>query len=1105
MPCESKLRLISNQLIPAGSLTADSVASSDAIFNTYNGAVSGSGRVDLTGPYTGDADTEIEIEIDAGAGSTPRLSDPVRTGAGDQTLTDLSVDAGNPAQTYTITLDSLGLDTLTARYVMDDGDVLTASVAGDDGNLVMITVDQTPLIEGAALGSLPARWRAGDVAQPGPQWAFGHLPLDPDGALNIDTPYVRIGPQPFLYRPYTRRGDDGATEYALDPAPPLDIPEAAVVIPVTVGVTVTMDDGTTTRVYPNILSRYDLYDALRNDASRIVEPPAIVVDDRTPGGQSALPLNLITNAYIGELNTQGGRAVERNPLVGLAVAATQPTQLLTLECIAANKLNAERWELYGPIYGRRQLKTGDAFSAGGVSLQVPTIALPPSDEPIRFYISAHSLSVAKPRPLVRPAIGVNGRNTSFRLRYEARPIEAACTPTTVIGGPKLECLGTITLTEAEVAAMDADYKSNLGTLLAWHNTAQDANITIDSDADEILLDANDLLLLEELVQTFRDALRQIIDETVAGALRTAALADWNTALSAMQTEVSALSGALNYQVITGATTWGVVASDIYEPGALLRPSEANDNGHVYLMVSGRSYAADTEPTWATGGGTFTSGDATFKDMGLSTIEGDLDAHVSAGEIEAYVARWKRELREALREAEIDPFDGAGTDGSECWRDRQTSHWWVFIDEDRADYMPVQPGYYYHATRRIYDPATERYRIEATQEWGFGLEWCAETPPEAGDEITITLSGLPVGDQYSIGNKHLINVIGAGDIPMLNGRTGDDTQVWRAEGSVDGFIGSYSLDKTLPTPALFSTGGLEFRIILGALAPKVGDAFSFVDERAQFIWRRDTVLQGAAQDVADTVALADGLTAVFTPGRAPNWEPGDIHTFRVEQPNAATNAAAPDYRRYKSGAADWILTRDHGAATLMTVVVIGPHDIPSTATIAFRSGTTSATADYSEAITWREGLIVHYLAVEQTAQFMAIEVTGAAGAQVQWLYAGEDWKPTYNPVELEVFDVADMDGEETRAGTGFGVTADVSFVQSVHEDYVVLRAMHRYAKADTDQPIVLVPNADYGEESALVYMPDQLPRVERRRLQAPQSQRKYNFDLVFDSYVPPPFT
>ena len=533
MPSVQRFLSGRNNLVRDAVLAASSVRPSTAI-ERIAAQRAGGGRVRLAGAYTGHEAAQVEVEIVA-AGGIPRASVPQFVGVGNGQLSVQSVDGAAPLQGLTFSLVDLGIPTEHAR--LDARQVqIRARAAGAAGNAIHITVEPQ-LTRTLTAWALLADWSAGTAVQTGTQWDFGGLPLSALGELDPDSPRIQFGFDPQVYRPW-RQYKDGAWQFGVSPNMERGQPKGTAVYAVAGGYKITVTDGVDTEVYgdvaasqPAVVSFYDLLVALQ--ASALVEVAGVVVVDRAVGGQASIDVPLRTSAW---LMAMGGKV----KLQGVTVPAAAPTQTVTVRCMNADVIGAERWSVVGDVSGTlAAATTGLAYDSAAVQFTVPAIdpaTVGTGEWSFKYEPVSRDAAAGVPSVCVRPfKFGRNAKARTVTFRYQRRPAaDCKCSDVPPIRVSD-ECLGIF----EEGVDMPPAVQTRLVSLMQWHagfvgtnvglsvstNPAQDAVVSADV-SDMALADAGIRLLVEGLQEVHESS---------------AALTAWDAAVVSFQGELAAYS------------------------------------------------------------------------------------------------------------------------------------------------------------------------------------------------------------------------------------------------------------------------------------------------------------------------------------------------------------------------------------------------------------------------------------------------------------------------------------------------------------------------------------------------------------------------------------
>lgn len=522
MPSVQRFLSGRNNLVRDAVLAASSVRPSTAI-ERIAAQRTGGGRVRLAGAYTGHEAAQVDVEIVA-AGGIPRASVPQFVGVGNGQLDVLSVDGAAPLQGLTLSLVDLGIPTEHAR--LDARQVqIRAKVAGAAGNDIRITVEPQ-LTRTLTAWALLADWSAGTAVQTGSQWDFGGLPLSAQGDVDPDSPRIQFGFDPQVYRPW-RQYKDGAWQFGLSPALERTQPKGTAVYAVAGGYKITVTDGVAPEVYgdvaasqPAVVTFYDLLTALQ--ASALVEVAGVVAVDRAINGQAAIDVPLRTSAW---LMAMGGKV----QLQGVTVPAAAPTQTVTVRCMNADVIGAERWSVAGDVSGTLAVATtGLAYDSAAVRFTVPAIdpaTVGTGEWSFKYEPVERAAGVGVPSVCVRPfKFGRNAKARTVTFRYQRRPpADCKCSDMPAIRVSD-ECLGIFD----EGVDMPPLVQERLVSLMQWRSGFLGTNIALAEgelpNSAKVISDGGDVRLVNNCIgNVLVPALIEVHEVALA-------LAEWDAAI-----------------------------------------------------------------------------------------------------------------------------------------------------------------------------------------------------------------------------------------------------------------------------------------------------------------------------------------------------------------------------------------------------------------------------------------------------------------------------------------------------------------------------------------------------------------------------------------------
>lgn len=505
----SALRLLAdlnNAVATASASTAAITAATRQVYRQAQ-ARSGFGMVGLTGAYTGLDDATLDVEIRPSASGNERVTQPVFAGAGNGTLVSASATAGTATQTLTVTLVDLGTETTAAQAILYGDLLLRARSSGTGGNSITLSITPNLTLSTSPIGAL-----AEALARDTQEWSdqrldFGAPPLNPDGTLSASSPRLVFGRDTSrVYRHY-KRWDGDQWQYGVSPKLAAAYGVGAQVHTVTGDYTVVVTNGVTTES----VSGTTLYAVLLAlSASTLIEVVGVIANDQRPGGQAAIDLPIRTSAFA--LPVVKARD-DMPDLTGLTVAATAPTEVLTLQCVDDSAINAETWAVKSKVAGALlPATTGVAYDGPYVDFTIQKGTI--SERPITgsIAISATDLEgtgTPKAYPSIcfyRPALGANASAKTLTLVWTARPAEdCPCASVHVTGRPSEKHLGVDLGDDDAMSTLTAGHQSRLEALTSWHQTFVAGNTAVTASGELRAADL-DLQLAQLAVNELADCL-----------------------------------------------------------------------------------------------------------------------------------------------------------------------------------------------------------------------------------------------------------------------------------------------------------------------------------------------------------------------------------------------------------------------------------------------------------------------------------------------------------------------------------------------------------------------------------------------------------------------
>lgn len=408
---------------------------------------------------------------------------------------------------------------------------------------------------------------------------------------------------------------------------------------------------------------------------------------------------------------------------------------------------------------------------------------------------------------------------------------------------------------------------------------------------------------------------------------------------------------------------------------------------------------------------------------------------------------------------------ARSTGGAIWQDLGTDYWMV----SGEDYLPIFNNVYYHSCVEQTD-SEGNVSIVPTYEFGLAVRVGCPERLKYGDSITITLGNVAINRPYLEGDTYEIPVVQGSPLSFYGGVTGTDTLTWKVESSIAGALANYAL--TLAESA-YSGGGVGFAIHRGAIPFALGDAFAFaVEVGGRFRWRKDSGAWSSDTAIAATAALSDGLTAAFTGGASPSFVQGDVYRYSAKQPNAPGYVASAHGERWRWAGASATLTITWAADQTISVVGLLRHGLASPATVSIALKNSGGTTLQTVTPAVVSGPILSVLPTTlTTVRSITVTVSSATDMSLGWVYAGVPFSTVRNAsITLRRSYALDReDGWNARSAyLGSGKGGEIAWSDSwiVQSEFDTLLALIDACKADSDAPIVLVPNVQNPGDAVL---------------------------------------
>lgn len=674
---------------------------------------SGSGRVTLTGSYTGGADATFDLQITADdpAGNA-QVTEPRFTGVGNGAMTDVVVDGGVDAQLFTVALQSTGVTTARAQ-VQFGPVVLRALASGSAGNGIVLTISHAALTATATPYATRDILSGNTIDIAGEQWNFGAADLiaGPNGAQVVpaDAPRIRFGDDPQIYRHY-RFFRQNHHHYGFCPPIRRAVPADTPVYAITGTRTLTLTQGATTETVTGIVTLYDALSGIQALPSALIEVDGVVAQDMLPpDGMGAVDLSFWTSSYYDGITREGTRYMRQAEL-DIELQSDAPTQVVTVQCTRADTPGAEVWSVAGASSGPlSDLTTGVAYSDGPfTSMLVPVQEGETTQQAGTITISGQRLEQGCVA-LGRPVLGAAATTKTIRWTYTRRDNDDCnCEAIPIQGGPKPECLGVIIPGTEDDMGAAADKAAALKREIAqWAGYVRSA------------------LGVQRLGRVYVNP-----DETIVSDGQTVARI-FSGNLRIFEAAIAATTKAIDDCISDTGLRAKWVGLTAYELDIIRRPTAYN--GRVYVVTTAGTSGA-SEPSWNTTlGAPTTDGTVTW-----TTFEYDAPTLIRARWLEL-ADHLKRFVHGRGRRATTDLTDELGTPVD--YRQIVTpgtrnGHWYEAVSSEaqaiNQDPSGAEPTWPTDGTTVTWDSVVFQDR---------GAYWTAATAKRYGDIMDTYGSGV----------------------------------------------------------------------------------------------------------------------------------------------------------------------------------------------------------------------------------------------------------------------------------------------------------------------------------------------------------------------------
>lgn len=436
---------------------------------------SGNGRMLLSGPYTGAADSVIDVEVLTGSAGALQASTPVVTGVGNGTLQVQSIDVGAAAQTLRFTLLDAGTSPQPALLDFF-GVQLAATAVGTEGNAASLSVVRNLTFTDLPFATLD-EMTAGSNVFDGPQFDWGQ-PAATGADIPVGALRMAFEGLPTVHRAW-KTWDSGRFVYRLDPPLAYDVPEDTRIREVSGDYLLTLTDGVDSEPYTAVT----MYDFLTQVQARstLVQVLGVVAQDRAPGGQAVTDIPLRTDAHALPVVASVSRNGATMQVKDVDPAAA--TQNVTVVCLGRSGSapgGQPTWSVSGGVAGPLPAATtGQLYTQGPVQflIEIPAVATAlAASITARFIPTSRETDEGLPAICFKPLLlGAAATNKEVTFEYRQRPPdECSCSTATPLK-VSMQCLG---LAPDGGSDMDAEYQSRLIELYEWNAEFVSSNVAL---------------------------------------------------------------------------------------------------------------------------------------------------------------------------------------------------------------------------------------------------------------------------------------------------------------------------------------------------------------------------------------------------------------------------------------------------------------------------------------------------------------------------------------------------------------------------------------------------------------------------------------------------
>ncbi len=411
-------------------------------------------------------------------------------------------------------------------------------------------------------------------------------------------------------------------------------------------------------------------------------------------------------------------------------------------------------------------------------------------------------------------------------------------------------------------------------------------------------------------------------------------------------------------------------------------------------------------------------------------------------------------------------DSSSSDAGGCWIDHGDDFWWVDTD---GYYLPAFTNQAYVSARRN----TETGKPYSTMEFGFGLVVACPERLKVGDSLTVRINQVDAERPYQVGDEAIIQTIAAGPAWLSGGVDGTDVQTWRVLGSASGQLADYIVPTDGTAAPVYSGAGVALQMALGGIPFVLGDTFSLAVEAGQYRWRRAGDAWESSADIPPSgqATLPDGLQVHFDAGAAPSFVPGDIYTFDIHQPFAASHVQDAQASAWGWAGANANIVIDLGSVQSLSAVALARYQLPAGSAVALELSQDGTVWSLPLVLDVSRLVCVSFFHLALSARYLRLNVAHAPGGSIGWFWCGQPLATEHHASTCQrrrrwaTTRGGGLNAAALYAGAGDGWQLGWSNAL-LDADAHALLALMDWAQQH-DEPIVFVPHHLHEADAALV--------------------------------------